>query len=76
MVRNERIDWQILEWVVLMLTALNSETPPPALIVYGGLEPLRFTNIFPFWEQDTTITRLAIVVSLHYVEYVGTIKIE
>jgi len=33
------------------------------MIVYGGLEPLRFTNIFPFWEPDKTITGLAMVVS-------------
>jgi len=47
---------------VLALTVVNDESPPPAFIVYGGLEPLRFTNIFPVWEQDETVTRLAMVV--------------
>jgi len=41
---------------------VNNDDPPPAFIVYGGLEPSRFTNIFPVWEQDETITRLAMVV--------------
>ena len=51
---------KVCSW--LSLTAVNSETPPPALIVYGGLEPLRFTNIFPVWEEDKVLTQLAMVV--------------
>jgi len=45
-----------------LLTAVNSSSPPPAYIVYGGLEPLTFKNIFPFWETDETVTQLAMVV--------------
>ena len=50
-------------YVTYAFAAVNGEAPPPAYIVYGGLEPLRFTNIFPLWEQDETATRLALVVS-------------
>ncbi|XP_052813191.1 uncharacterized protein LOC128240559 isoform X3 [Mya arenaria] len=28
---------------------IDSTNPPPAYLVYGGLEPLAFTNLFPFW---------------------------
>jgi len=53
----------ILKWKCYVgVTAVNKESPPPALIVYGGLEPLRFTNIFPVWEHDETVCRLAMVV--------------
>ena len=45
-----------------MLTAVNPTAPPTALIVYGGLEPLHFTNIFLEWERDETVTQLAMVV--------------
>jgi len=27
--------------------------PPSAVLVHAGKEPLRFTNIFPFWQTDT-----------------------
>jgi len=30
------------------------EDVPPALLVHAGREPLKFTNIFPFWQTDTS----------------------
>ncbi|XP_051808160.1 supervillin-like [Acanthochromis polyacanthus] len=31
--------------------------PPLAYLVLAGCEPLTFTNIFPYWEKDTSITK-------------------
>ncbi|KAL4217138.1 hypothetical protein ACF0H5_023592 [Mactra antiquata] len=39
---------------------INSECPPPAYMVYAGLEPLSFTNLFPFWTVDETARELNI----------------
>ncbi|XP_064646108.1 uncharacterized protein LOC135499312 isoform X9 [Lineus longissimus] len=30
----------------------NPSNPPPAYLVYAGLEPIHFTNLFPTWEVD------------------------
>jgi supervillin len=46
--------------VIQYCQALNADNPPAAFLVYAGLEPLRFTNLFPFWETDELITNLAI----------------
>jgi supervillin len=35
-----------------------SSTPPVAYIVYAGKEPLRFTNLFPYWQTDETVASL------------------
>lgn len=47
---------------VLVFTAKNAESPPQACIVYAGLEPLVFTNLFPFWEVDENVSQLSIAV--------------
>ncbi|MCJ8738394.1 hypothetical protein PDJAM_G00035490 [Pangasius djambal] len=33
----------------------NSRRPPPAYLILAGAEPLTFTNIFPYWEKDSSI---------------------
>ncbi|XP_061565342.1 supervillin isoform X2 [Cololabis saira] len=37
----------------------NRRRPPQAYLVLAGCEPLTFTNIFPYWEKDTSITSKA-----------------
>jgi len=29
------------------------EDAPSPVVVHAGKEPLRFTNLFPFWQTDT-----------------------
>ncbi|XP_061169748.1 uncharacterized protein LOC133179062 isoform X3 [Saccostrea echinata] len=36
----------------------NPENPPKAVAVYAGLEPLEFTNLFPYWDVDETAKSL------------------
>ncbi len=37
--------------------AATSHTKPvPANLVYAGMEPVSFTNLFPYWQQDMDIT--------------------
>lgn len=40
--------------------AANPDAPPPAFLVYAGLEPPQFTNIFPFWEPNETVRSLSV----------------
>jgi supervillin len=40
--------------------AVNGKSPPTAYLVYAGLEPLVFTNIFPFWKVYETVERLSL----------------
>jgi len=37
------------------------------LAVYAGLEPLEFTNLFPYWEVNGTARQLNIKVQLLYI---------
>ncbi|MEQ2189688.1 hypothetical protein GOODEAATRI_027837, partial [Goodea atripinnis] len=37
----------------------NPRRPPLAYLVLAGFEPLTFTNIFPYWEKNTSITSKA-----------------
>lgn len=34
------------------------KNPPKAYLVYAGLEPLTFTNLFPFWEVREDVMKL------------------
>lgn len=34
----------------------NPRRPPQAYLILAGCEPLTFTNIFPYWERDPSIT--------------------
>eukprot|EP00105_Crassostrea_gigas_P036050 XP_019920198.1 PREDICTED: uncharacterized protein LOC105321680 isoform X13 [Crassostrea gigas] len=36
----------------------NPESPPKAVAVYAGLEPLDFTNLFPYWDVDESAKSL------------------
>lgn len=40
--------------------AINSDDPPPAYLVYAGLEPLQFTNLFLYWEHDELVASKSI----------------
>lgn len=45
-----------METVLQYCKEKNPRRPPLAYLVLAGCEPLTFTNIFPYWEKDTTIT--------------------
>ncbi|KAK5905962.1 hypothetical protein CgunFtcFv8_001867 [Champsocephalus gunnari] len=45
-----------METVLQYCKEKNPRRPPQAYLVLAGCEPLTFTNIFPYWEKDTTIT--------------------
>lgn len=39
-----------------MSTEKNPRRPPLAYLVQAGYEPLTFTNIFPYWVKDSSVT--------------------
>ncbi|XP_023254351.1 supervillin-like [Seriola lalandi dorsalis] len=45
-----------METVLQYCKEKNPRRPPLAYLVLAGCEPLTFTNIFPYWEKDTSIT--------------------
>ncbi|XP_059180038.1 supervillin [Centropristis striata] len=45
-----------METVLQYCKEKNPRRPPLAYLVLAGCEPLTFTNIFPYWERDTSIT--------------------
>ncbi|XP_034564247.1 LOW QUALITY PROTEIN: supervillin [Notolabrus celidotus] len=45
-----------METVLQYCKDKNPRRPPLAYLVLAGCEPLTFTNIFPYWEKDTSIT--------------------
>ncbi|KAM8877906.1 supervillin [Synchiropus picturatus] len=46
-----------METVLQYCKEKNPRRPPQAYLVHVGCEPLTFTNIFPYWEKDTTIPK-------------------
>nr|QNQ79867.1 supervillin [Siniperca chuatsi] len=48
-----------METVLQYCKEKNPRRPPLAYLVLAGCEPLTFTNIFPYWEKDTSITSKA-----------------
>uniref|UniRef100_A0A3Q2EI24 Supervillin d n=1 Tax=Cyprinodon variegatus TaxID=28743 RepID=A0A3Q2EI24_CYPVA len=48
-----------METVLKYCKEKNPRRPPLAYLVLAGLEPLTFTNIFPYWEKNTSITSKA-----------------
>lgn len=46
-----------METVLQYCKEKNPRRPPLAYLVLAGCEPLTFTNIFPYWEKDTSITK-------------------
>lgn len=49
---------------VLAIVEKNPELPPKAVAVYAGLEPLDFTNLFPYWDVDESAKTLNLRVSI------------
>uniref|UniRef100_A0A7N9B0R0 Supervillin d n=1 Tax=Mastacembelus armatus TaxID=205130 RepID=A0A7N9B0R0_9TELE len=45
-----------METVLQYCKEKNPRRPPLGYLVLAGCEPLTFTNIFPYWEKDTSIT--------------------
>uniref|UniRef100_A0A3B5BDU7 Supervillin-like n=1 Tax=Stegastes partitus TaxID=144197 RepID=A0A3B5BDU7_9TELE len=45
-----------METVLQYCKEKNLRRPPLAYLVMAGCEPLTFTNIFPYWERDSSIT--------------------
>jgi len=37
-----------------VVTEKYGEDAPSAVVVHAGKEPLTFTNLFPFWQSDTS----------------------
>ena len=52
MTQNKVIVVKLFNIVQTCISAKNPASPPPAHVVYAGLEPLEFTNLFPYWEHD------------------------
>ena len=48
---------------MFVLSEKNQSSPPPAYLVYAGLEPLSFTNMFPAWQVDESVTEINLAVS-------------
>ncbi|KAK2820392.1 hypothetical protein Q5P01_023351 [Channa striata] len=44
-----------METVLQYCKVKNPRRPPPAYLILAGCEPLTFTNIFPYWEKDTSV---------------------
>uniref|UniRef100_A0A3P8TLK4 Supervillin d n=1 Tax=Amphiprion percula TaxID=161767 RepID=A0A3P8TLK4_AMPPE len=47
-----------METVLQYCKEKNPRRPPLAYLVLAGCEPLTFTNIFPYWEKDTSIAKI------------------
>uniref|UniRef100_A0A3Q3KBB3 HP domain-containing protein n=1 Tax=Monopterus albus TaxID=43700 RepID=A0A3Q3KBB3_MONAL len=47
-----------METVLRYCKEKNHRRPPLAYLVLAGCEPLTFTNIFPYWEKDTSISSM------------------
>lgn len=45
-----------METVLQYCKEKSLRRPPLAYLVHAGCEPLTFTNIFPYWEKDSSIT--------------------
>lgn len=45
-----------METVLQYCKEKNPRRPPLAYLILAGCEPLTFTNIFPYWEKDTSIS--------------------
>ena len=49
-------------FLIMLFSFVPSEicpdSPPPAFMVYAGLEPLSFTNLFPFWTVDENVREI------------------
>ncbi|CAN9509238.1 unnamed protein product [Ophioblennius macclurei] len=48
-----------METVLQYCKEKNPRRPPLAYLIQAGCEPLTFTNIFPYWEKDPSVTSKA-----------------
>lgn len=48
-----------METVLQYCKEKNPRRPPQAYLVLAGCEPLTFTNIFPYWKKDPSVTSKA-----------------
>jgi hypothetical protein len=59
------VDWTRL--FIFPFSVKYPDHPLKPLAVYAGLEPLEFTNLFPYWEVNGTARQLNIKVQLIYI---------
>ena len=57
---------QINENVCDYFPEINPDNPPSAFVVYAGLEPLQFTNLFPFWTVDERVREINLKVCIDF----------
>eukprot|EP00057_Strongylocentrotus_purpuratus_P006939 XP_011661413.1 PREDICTED: supervillin isoform X1 [Strongylocentrotus purpuratus] len=60
---SAKIRWDIdrklaMETIMAYCKEKRPKSPPKAYLVYAGLEPLTFTNLFPFWEVREDVMKL------------------
>ncbi|XP_028821949.1 supervillin [Denticeps clupeoides] len=58
---SAKIRWDMerkcaMETVLQYCREKNSRRPPQSYLILAGVEPLTFTNIFPYWESHPSIT--------------------
>ncbi|XP_063955085.1 supervillin-like isoform X1 [Lytechinus pictus] len=60
---SAKIRWDIdrklaMETIMAYCKEKRPKNPPKAYLVYAGLEPLTFTNLFPYWEVREDVMKL------------------
>ncbi|XP_056626794.1 supervillin a isoform X5 [Triplophysa dalaica] len=60
---SARIRWDsdrkcAMETVLQYCKEKNEKKPPKSYLIHAGLEPLTFTNMFPYWEHREDITEI------------------
>ncbi|XP_052827709.1 uncharacterized protein LOC106868432 isoform X6 [Octopus bimaculoides] len=50
----------ILQTAIDYCNAKETTTPIKAYLVFAGLEPMKFTNLFPFWNVDEIVQELSL----------------
>ncbi|XP_071484641.1 uncharacterized protein [Diadema antillarum] len=60
---SAKIRWDIdrklaMETIMAYCKEKRPKNPPKAYLVYAGLEPLTFTNLFPAWEVQEEVTKI------------------
>ncbi|XP_027861500.1 supervillin a isoform X4 [Xiphophorus couchianus] len=60
---SARIRWDsdrksAMETVLQYCRGKNEKKPPKGYLIYAGLEPLTFTNMFPYWEHREDVSEI------------------
>ena len=56
--------------IFFFFSEINPDSPPSAFVVYAGLEPLQFTNLFPFWTVDERVREINLkVLNFHVLSF-------